>query len=246
MKKRTEKAKRRKERETLHICNMAGAAGKRTKRESKAEAEAIIAYDSDVDDFYSLAECSFVQVSLYNFSPGQSARAEVIMSYLDDDAQTFGTGTAKKSWPVGSLQPTEPIIAYDSDMFSADLGWLHQCARVKVMLYDFSPGESARICIKCRMFPDQDDDESEPVQNSAKSAEARAALRALERAGQCEIAAHELLSYQIEQIQSVLQVFERQLDDMDKNATVQIEEYDEIIEDMKSLATNYKDKAFGK
>jgi hypothetical protein len=168
------------------------------------------------------------------------------MWYLDDDAQKFGTRIAKKSWPVGSVRPGKPIIAYDSDMFSEELGWLHHCARVQVTLYDFSPGESARISIKCRMFPDQDDDASEPVQNSVKSAEARAALRALERAGQCEIAAHELLRDQIEQIQSVLQIFERQLDDMDNNATVQIEEYDEIIEDMKSLATNYKDKAFGK
>jgi hypothetical protein len=245
MKKRTEKAKRRKERETLHICNMAGAAGKRTKRESKAEAEAIIAYDSDVDDFYSLAECSFVQVSLYNFSPGQSSRAELSMWYLDDDAQKFGTRIAKKSWPVGSLQPAKTIIAYDSDMFSEELGWLHQCARVQVTLYDFSPGESARISIKCRMMPEQFEDESDPVQNSAKSAEARAALRAAQRAGTCVDCTKLMLPDETKCRASAFKDFKRQLDEMDKDAKVKTEEYDDVIQTMKLLEAHHKKEAFG-
>jgi len=226
---------------------MAGGAGKRAKRGEMAEAEPIIAYDSDMctAEFGELVECSFVEVSLYNFSPGQSSRAEVIMWYLDDDAQKFGTRIAKKSWPVGSVEPGEPIIAYDSDMFSEELGWPHQCARLQVTLYDFSPGESARICIKCRMFPDQDDDESEPVQNSAKSAEARAAFRALQRASYCKIGAQNIFGVDRSTIDSVVKGFESQLNDMDNDETVKPEEYDKIKEDMKSLATHYKTEAFG-
>jgi hypothetical protein len=83
-------------------------------------------------------------------------------------------------------------------------------------------------------------------QKNEKSAEARAAFRAVERASHCEIAAHQLFSCDIAKIQSTLDVFERQLDDMDKDETVKAKEYDEIIEDMKSLATHYKTKAFGK
>jgi hypothetical protein len=223
---------------------MAGGAGKRAKRGMNAEAEPIIAYDSDmcVDEFGELVECSFVEVSLYNFSPGQSSRAEVSMWYLDDHAQKFGTRIAKKSWPVGSLQPAKSIIAYDSDMFAADLGWLHQCARVQVTLYDFSPGESARISIKCRMFPDQDDDESDHVQNSAKSAEARAALRALVRATDSAYCMNVIDDFERSKAVNAITEFNSQLDELDKDAR-DTEEYDDIIKTLKVLETFYKNKA---
>jgi hypothetical protein len=226
---------------------MAGGAGKRVKRESNAEAEPIIAYDSDLctAEFGELVECSFVEVSLYNFSPGQSSRAELSMWYLDDDAQKFGTRIAKKSWPVGSLQPAKTIIAYDSDMFSEELGWLHQCARVQVTLYDFSPGESARISIKCRMMPEQFEDESDPVQNSAKSAEARAALRAAQRAGTCVDCTKLMLPDETKCRASAFKDFKRQLDEMDKDAKVKTEEYDDVIQTMKLLETHHKKEAFG-
>ena len=223
---------------------MSGGAAKRAKRGEKAEAVPIIAYDSDMQDFNELVECSFVEVKLHNFSPGQSARAELSMWYREhDEAKHFGI--AKKSWPVAiPTKHGEPIIAYDSDMFSEELGWVHQCSRVQVTLYDFSPGESARICTTVRMFADQDDDESEPdesepVQNSAKSAEARAALRAAIRAREC------VNSMDGEYItESVIDEIEKQMQEMkeDEEACT-IEEYDDIIKTSKVLETFYKNKA---
>lgn len=240
---------KRNERETLHNCNMSGGAGKRARRGQKVEAEPIYAYDSDMCEcgMGELIEISFVEISLYNFSPGQSPRAELSMWYReDDDAKHIGI--AKKSWPV--TIPTkhgEPIIAYDSDMFSEELGCIHECSRFQVKLYDFSPGKSAHICFKARTFPDHDDDESEPdesepVQNSAKSAKARAALRALVRAKESASCMNAICDSERSKADNAIAEFEKQLDELDEveNDT---EEYDDIIQTLEDLATFYKKKA---
>lgn len=236
----------RKERETLHNCNMSGGAGKRARRGQKVEAEPIIAFDSDMQAFNKLLECSFVEVKLHNFSLGQSARAELSMWYREhDDAKHFGI--AKKSWPVAiPTKHGEPIIAYDSDMFSEDLGWVHECSRVQVKLYDFSPDESANIVVTFRMFAVQDDDESEsdesePVQNSAKSAEARAALRALVRAIDSADCMNALDILERLKADKAIAEFEKQLDELDEDAN-DTEEYDDIIKTVKVLETFYKNK----
>ena len=240
---------KREQRETQNKCNMAGSAGKRARRGEKAETEPIYAYDSDMCEcgMGELIEISFVEISLYNFSPGQSPRAELSMWYReDDDAKHIGI--AKKSWPV--TIPTkhgEPIIAYDSDMFSEELGWIHECSRFQVKLYDFSPGKSAHICFKARTFPDHDDDESEPdesepVQNSAKSAEARAAGRALVRAINAAYCMNAISLLERSKADNAIGEFAKQLDELDKDEN-DTEEYDDIIQTLKLLETFYKNKA---
>jgi hypothetical protein len=143
-------------------------------------------------------------------------------------------------------QPTEPIIAYDSDNV-AEYGELAQCARVQVLLHDFSRGESARVEVK--VWSDADDDMSAPdvkLQKSAKSAAARAAFRAVVRAHNCEMSTKYVCSLERPLRESAFKDFKRQLDDMDKDETVETEDYDHIIKDMKLLETHYKNKAFGK
>ena len=85
------------------------------------------------------------------------------------------------------------------------------------------------------------------LQKSAKSAEARAALRAVERAVLCANSTSWLvLDSEKQQKQSTLSGFKRQLDEMHKDETVKAGEYDDVIKDMKLLETHYKKEAFGK
>jgi hypothetical protein len=85
----------------------------------------------------------------------------------------------------------------------------------------------------------------EPDMKRAKSAAARAALRAVERAVFCANS-NGYQTYAVkEQQQSSITGLKRQLDEMDEDETVKTEEYDDVINDMKLLATNYKKQAFG-
>ena len=83
------------------------------------------------------------------------------------------------------------------------------------------------------------------LQKSAKSAAARAALRAVERAVYCVNSNGYQFAVVKQQQQSSITGLKRQLDEMDKDETVKTEEYDDVINDMKLLATNYKKQAFG-
>jgi hypothetical protein len=91
----------------------------------------------------------------------------------------------------------------------------------------------------------QPDNEAK-LQKSAKSAAARAALRAVERAIYCVNSNGYQMDAVKQQQQSSITGLKRQLDEMDKDQTVKTEEYDDVINDMKLLATNYKKEAFGK
>ena len=81
------------------------------------------------------------------------------------------------------------------------------------------------------------------LHKSSKSAEARVALRAVERASNCEVSTQIVLN--LEERESAFKDFKRQLDEMDKDETVDTEEYDDVIKTMKLLETHYKKEAFG-
>lgn len=81
---------------------------------------------------------------------------------------------------------------------------------------------------------------------SAKSAAARVALRAVVRASNCAKSVKWKMTVELQQQESAFKDFKRQLDEMDKDETVETEEYDQIIKDMKLLETHYKKEAFGK
>ena len=83
------------------------------------------------------------------------------------------------------------------------------------------------------------------LQKSAKSGEARAALRAAQRAGTCVDCTKLMLSDETKCRESAFKDFKRQLDEMDKDETVDTEEYDDVIKTMKLLETHYKKEAFG-
>ena len=82
------------------------------------------------------------------------------------------------------------------------------------------------------------------LQKSAKSAEARAAVRAVVRARAYARCSYYIDSIDIENSNEALEEVKRQLDELDKDEKVQTtEEYDEVIKTLKLIETQYKDKA---
>jgi len=80
------------------------------------------------------------------------------------------------------------------------------------------------------------------VQNSAKSAEARAALRALVRATDSAYCMNVIDDFERSKAVNAITEFNSQLDELDKDAR-DTEEYDDIIKTLKVLETFYKNKA---
>ncbi len=83
------------------------------------------------------------------------------------------------------------------------------------------------------------------LQKSAKSGAARVALRAVLRANNCVNSTKFMMTVEKQGRESAFKDFKRQLDEMDKDETVDTEEYDDVINTMKLLETHYKKEAFG-
>ena len=83
------------------------------------------------------------------------------------------------------------------------------------------------------------------LQKSAKSGAARVALRAVLRANNCVNSTQFMMTCEKQCRESAFKDFKRQLDEMDKDETVDTEEYDDVIKTMKLLETHYKKEAFG-